>query len=115
MYTLLLLLLYRVVQLHPACEAASGERRVVRPLPPQPQLAAQVAGRVAGWSKARVRDELGLDKMLGEDAQVSGVGLFLGGCLRRQGPQNGCFGKGAGRQKDTREANDRHTSMDWLV
>jgi hypothetical protein len=57
-------------QLHPACEAASSEQRVLRPLPPQPQLAAQVAGRVAGWSKMRVRDELGLDKMLAEDAKV---------------------------------------------
>ncbi|KAF6256128.1 hypothetical protein COO60DRAFT_1531060 [Scenedesmus sp. NREL 46B-D3] len=57
------------VQLHPACEAASGERRAVRPLPPQPQLAAQVAARVAAWSKMRVRDEAGLDKMLAEDAQ----------------------------------------------
>ncbi|WIA34747.1 hypothetical protein OEZ86_013055 [Tetradesmus obliquus] len=57
------------LQLHPAVEAASGEPRAVRPLPPQPQLAAQVAGRVAGWAKQRVRDELGLDRMLGEDAQ----------------------------------------------
>jgi hypothetical protein len=33
----------------------------------------QVAGRVAGWSKMRVRDELGLDKMLAEDAKVGVV------------------------------------------
>jgi hypothetical protein len=46
---------------------------MVRPLPPQPQLTAQVAGRVAGWSKMRVRDELGLDKMLAEDAKVGAV------------------------------------------
>jgi hypothetical protein len=48
-------------------------QRVVRPLPAPPELAAQVAGRVAGWSKQRVRDEAGLDKMLGEDAQVSSI------------------------------------------
>jgi hypothetical protein len=71
--TFLLLAAVAAVQLHPACEAASGEQRVARPLPPQPQLAAQVAGRVAGWSKMRVRDDLGLDKMLAEDAKVGAV------------------------------------------
>lgn len=57
------------VQLHPVCEAAAAAC-LMRLLPTQQQLAANVASRVASWAKMRVRDELGLDRMLAEDAQV---------------------------------------------
>lgn len=47
--------------------------RRVRPLPPAPQLLAAASVRVLSWARQRVRDDVGLEKLLHEAAVVSVV------------------------------------------
>lgn len=45
--------------------------RRMRPLPPAPELLAVASARVLSWSRQRVRDDTGLEKLLHEAALVS--------------------------------------------
>jgi hypothetical protein len=45
----------------------------MRPLAPTPELLSAACGRVLGWSRQRVRDDAGLEKLLHEAAVVSAV------------------------------------------
>lgn len=56
---------------HHAVQPPSLHPRLVRPLPPAPELLAAACSRVLGWAGQRVRDEQGLEKMLQQASMVS--------------------------------------------